>query len=118
MCQLVFASRELYHLLNLKLSCPVDQEFDSLRSVPLIQRRCLHYLSKICGHQALIPKVLEISTCCYDPEEPPQCHGGFGDVWKGIHKGKEVACKVLKVYETSDHEQIRRMGCFLTHHLH
>jgi len=38
------------------------------------------------------------------------CNGGFADVWKGQHDGKEVAVKILRVYLTSDFEQIRKVG--------
>ena len=38
------------------------------------------------------------------------CHGGFADVWKGRHQGREVAAKVLKVYMKDDLEQVRRVG--------
>jgi len=32
------------------------------------------------------------------------------DVWKGQHHGREVAAKVLRVYSSSDFEQIRKVG--------
>ena len=37
------------------------------------------------------------------------CHGGFADVWKGRHQGRDVAAKVLRVYVNS-FEKIRRVG--------
>ena len=36
--------------------------------------------------------------------------GGFADVWKYQHQGREVAVKVLRVYATSDLEVIIRVG--------
>jgi len=47
---------------------------------------------------------------CYDPMAIPQCHGGFADVWKGRYRDREVAAKALRVYETSDFEQIRKVS--------
>ena len=41
----------------------------------------------------------------------PQCHGGFGDVWKGQHDGWEVAAKALRVSLKSDLQKIRKVGC-------
>ena len=38
------------------------------------------------------------------------CHGAFADVWKGRHRGQEVAAKVLKVYKKDDLERVRRVG--------
>ena len=46
----------------------------------------------------------------YDQKEYPLCNGGFADVWKGQRNGREVAVKVLRVYSTSDFEQIRKVG--------
>ena len=63
----------------------------------------------ICGRQTLLPKSLAIPLC-YNPNEAPQCHGGFADVWKGQHHGREVAAKAVRVYSTSDIERIRKAG--------
>ena len=69
----------------------------------------MRYLYRICGHLALIPRSLEIKVH-YNRGEYPLCDGGFADVWKCRYDGKEVAAKVLKVYSTSDFEQIRKVG--------
>ena len=36
--------------------------------------------------------------------------GGYADVWKGEHQGLHVAVKVLRVYSTSDFEEITSVG--------
>ena len=66
-------------------------------------------LYKICGRQAILPKQLAIPLC-YNPTEIPLCKGGFADVWKGQYNGRDVASKVLRVYQTSDLKQIRKVG--------
>ena len=38
--------------------------------------------------------------------------GGFADVWKGEHQGRQVAVKVLRVYSTSDFEKITGVGSY------
>ena len=38
-------------------------------------------------------------------------HGGFVDVWKGHHQGREVAAKVLRTNLTSDLERIKKVNC-------
>lgn len=63
----------------------------------------------LCGHQALLPRSLKIPLC-YDPTEPPLYHGGFTDVWKGRHRGQEVAAKVSRAYNASDLGEIRKVG--------
>ena len=40
----------------------------------------------------------------------PQYSGGFSDVWTGNYQGQRVAAKVLRVYLTSDLDEIRRVG--------
>ena len=47
---------------------------------------------------------------CYNGSEAPQSSGGFADVWKGSHEGKDVAAKVLRLYARSDFESIRKVG--------
>ena len=36
--------------------------------------------------------------------------GGYADVWKGVYKGRQVAIKALRVYETSDLEKTGRVS--------
>ena len=74
---------------------------------PGAHERWLRSLRKICGRQALLPRSLEIPLC-YNPMDVPLCHGGSADVWKGQHHGRDA---VVKVYQTNDFEQIRKVGC-------
>jgi len=69
----------------------------------------MHFLCKVCGRHALLPKPLAIPVL-YDKTTVPLCHGGFADVWNGTYRGLEVAVKVLKLYECNDQEEIRRVS--------
>ena len=69
----------------------------------------MRLLCKICGHHALLPGLLAIPVS-YDRTEVPLYHGGSAEVWKGISRGQEVAVKVLKLYQCSNKEQIRKVG--------
>ncbi|KAF9643686.1 kinase-like protein [Thelephora ganbajun] len=71
----------------------IDEVLDSLPQK--IYGRCLHYLYRICGRQALLPKSLAIPLC-YNTTEIPHYYGGFSDVWKGQYNGQEVAVKALR----------------------
>ena len=82
------------------------EKLDSLP--PETRRECLRSSFEICGREALLPKSLPIPLC-YNPLDTPQTHGGLADVWKGEHKGQEVAAKVLRVYKTSYLKRIRRV---------
>lgn len=74
-----------------------------------LRMRCLRFLCKICGCHALLPGPLAIQVS-YDRTEDPLYYGGFAGVWKGMSRDREVAVKVLKSYQGSDQEQIRRVG--------
>ena len=71
--------------------------------------RCLRFLCKVCGRHALLPKPLDIPVS-YDETETALYHGGFADVWKGTRHDREVAVKVLKLYQCSDQDKIKRVG--------
>ena len=42
--------------------------------------------------------------------DTPRYQGGFAEVWKTEHEGRDVAVKVLKIYVTSDLVKITRVG--------
>ena len=63
----------------------------------------------MCGHHARLPKALKIPIC-YDRTSVAQCRGGFADVWKGEHCGRDVAVKVLRTYSNSDLKKIISVG--------
>ena len=89
---------------------------DSLE--PWLQGKCLVTLYRICGRQGLLPRSVQIPLC-YNRMDPPMCHGGFAEVWKGEHQGREVAVKVLKISMASDLVKVTRVssqffeGCVL-----
>ncbi|KAF9645728.1 kinase-like protein [Thelephora ganbajun] len=86
----------------------MDEVLDSLPQQ--IHGRCLRYLYRICGRQALLPRSLAIPLC-YNATEIPHYYGGFSDVWKGQHNGQEVAAKALRVCLMNDFDRIRRTFC-------
>ena len=88
---------------------PLDQALDFHNLSELWLRRCLSTLCKICGRQALLPRSLQIPLC-YDRSGVPRYRGGYADVWVGDHRGRQVAVKVLRVYSTSDFDEITRVG--------
>ena len=59
----------------------------------------------MCGHHAILPRALKIPVC-YDRTRDALYRGGFADVWKGEHGGREVAVKVLRTYSNSDFKKI------------
>ena len=69
-------------------------------------------LYRTCGHHALLPGVLKIPIC-YDRTGAPLYRGGFADIWKGEHHGRDVAVKVIRTYSNSNLQRIIGVGCLL-----
>ena len=80
---------------------------------PQLREKSLSALCKICGHQALLPKSIQIPLCYDRSADAPLYSGGYADVWKGEHKGSTVAVKVLRIYATADLDKIMGVGCSL-----
>jgi len=57
----------------------------------------------------MLPRSIQIPLC-YNRTDAPLYHGGFAEVWKSEHQGREVAVKVLKVYVTSDLVKITKVS--------
>ena len=72
--------------------------------------QCLHFLGRICGHKALLPRSLEVSLCYNISEDPVSC-GGLADVWKGQYNGMDVAVQVIEILPQDDARQVRRVSC-------
>ncbi|KAF9789495.1 kinase-like domain-containing protein, partial [Thelephora terrestris] len=70
----------------------------------------LRALCKMCSHHALLPRSLKIPLC-YDRSGTPLYNGGYADVWKAEHEGRQVAVKALRVYLKDDFEKITSGFC-------
>ena len=75
---------------------------------PRLRGKCLNTLCRMCGQHAVLPKSVQISLC-YDRTGAPRYHGGFAEVWKAEHKGREVAVKVLKIYASSNLAKVTKV---------
>ena len=67
-------------------------------------------LRRMCARHTLVPQSLKIELD-NDSTGVLMYRGGFGDVWKRPYQGREVAVKVLRVYNTGDLTVITRVGC-------
>jgi hypothetical protein len=83
----------------------MDEVLDRPDLSPRTRKKCLKSLYRTCGRHALLPRTLEIPIC-YDRTGVAFYRGGFGDVWKGRHCGRDVAVKVIKTYSNSDLQKI------------
>jgi len=89
------------------------QALPNLRNLPPpIQKKCLKSLYRTCGHRSLVPRALKVPVC-YDRNGHPLYKGGFADVWKGEHSGRDVAVKVLRIYSSGDLQRIIDVGFLL-----
>ena len=76
---------------------------------PRLRKKTLNALCKICHRQAHLPNALHIPLC-YNRFDDPVYSGGYADVWMGEHQGGKVAVKVLRIFSTSDLDEVTKVG--------
>ena len=62
----------------------------------------------MCGRNRILPKSLRIPLC-YDRQVFPLYSGGFADVWKGEHRGRDVAVKVIRTPSSTDLQNLQKI---------
>ena len=72
---------------------------------PRIRKRCLKSLYRTCGRHTVLPRALKISIR-YDRTGVALYRGGYADVWKGRHHGRNVAVEVIRTYSNNDLQKI------------
>lgn len=106
---------ELTRLVNfLDEVCPLFLAFPQLTkqkqtvrilgAAPIVDdmfRRCLHKLRVICSDHAILPSWYTISGDLAQIGNNPVAVGGFSEVWRGTHNGRNVCIKRLKVSDQS-----------------
>jgi len=70
----------------------------------------LNKLCKTCGQHRVIPTSMHIPDCSEDSVEIES--GGFLNVSRGMHEGRQVAIRVVRAYVTSDLDVIRGVSIF------
>jgi hypothetical protein len=69
----------------------------SIQTSDDVYRQCLRKLRAICGSHSTLPSSYIISDGLTRTGEGAIEFGGFADVWQGVHCGKKVCIKVLRV---------------------
>ena len=64
----------------------------------------------MCGRGALLPTSLKVPIS-FEQTGNPLFRGGFADVWKGEHYGRDVAVKVIRIYSDSDLQRVIGVSC-------
>ena len=64
----------------------------------------------MCSHHALLPTALKIPVS-FERTGDALYRGGFADVWKGEHCGRDVAVKVIRIYSDSDLQRVIGVSC-------
>ena len=72
---------------------------------PRTRENCLRSLCKICGRHALLPTTLK-TPISVERTGDVMFRGGFADVWKGDHCGRDVAVKVMRIYSESELQRV------------
>jgi len=88
----------------------VDQALDRPDVSSRTRKNCLKSLYRACGRHALLPTCLKIPVS-YDRTGDALYRGGFADVWKGKHCGRDVAVKVIRIYSNADLQKIIGVSC-------
>ena len=71
----------------------------------MARKKLFELLYRTCGHHALVPSALQITTCC-DQTSSTVYRGGYADVWKGEHCGQDVAVKVIRTYSDDELQKV------------
>ena len=65
------------------------------------RHKLLNILCKMCSRQQMMPKSMHMVNCL-EGELIEEYDGGYAKVFRGRHKGRAVAVKILRLYLTSD----------------
>ena len=55
------------------------------------------------------------ATNCLNGNLIEECHGGYANIFRGEHKGRPVAVKILRLYLTSDVDKRFSVSLFISH---
>ena len=102
--------------LKLTLTQSINQALDRPDLSPRTRENCLKSLYKTCGRRALLPTVLKIPIP-FERTGDALFRGGFADVWKGEHCGRDIAVKVVRIYSNSDLQRVAGVSFWL-HSVH
>ena len=83
--------------ISLKLMKHILQTLDVTPITNDDSRRCLHKLQAICGHHKILPSSYNVSGDLIRVGDEAVASGGFADVWEGIHNGRKVCIKHLRI---------------------
>ena len=90
----------------------VHQALDRPELSPQARGGCLKLVRKMCGRHALLPTSMK-TPVPFEQTGNALCRGGFADVWKGEHCGRDVAVKVLRTYSGGDLRKVLGLSCCL-----
>jgi len=78
------------------------QALNDIPTTDDVSPKCLHKLQAICSHRMTLPSSYTVSGEITRIGDRPVALGGFADVWKGTHSGKQVCVKLLRVSLNND----------------
>ena len=64
----------------------------------------LNILCKMCSRQRMVPKSM-LAGEHLNGELIEEYEGGHATIYRGVHEGRPVAVKVMRVYATSDSDK-------------
>jgi len=104
-----FRHRE-FMLIGTNIDTFCHQALDRPDLSPQTRENCLRSLCKMCGRHALLPTALK-TPISFERTGNAMYSGGFADVWKGEHRGRDVAVKVIRIYSNSELQRVLGVSC-------
>ena len=68
------------------------------------RHKLLNSLCKTCSRRQMIPRSMHMDNCL-NGELIKEYEGGFAKVFRGEHKGRAVAIKILRLYMNGDRDK-------------
>jgi len=89
----------------------LDSALENMQPDSDLYRKGLRALRKICGQTRLLPTTHMLADGLEKSGDMPAASGGFADVWRGTYNGRQVAIKALRIYNTDDLQQVKKLFC-------
>ena len=92
-------------LIETRIAHSFHQALDRPDLSPQTGENCLKLLYRMCGRLALLPTTMIIPVSL-ERIGGASYRGGFADVWKEEHCGRDIAVKIIRTYSDSDLQRV------------
>ena len=99
------------HIARLELTCGIlsNKALNSSDLSSPVRKETIGLLYKTCEHHAIVPSRLTVRAD-YDQTSDALYKGGYADVWKSQHSGRDVAVKAIRLYSKHVSRKVINVG--------